>query len=53
MADERPVRLVCRVLDISESGYYDRKFRAPAQRTTRHTWLTDVIAQIHPASRRT
>ena len=54
MAGERlPVQLVCRVLDISESGYYDRKMRAPSQRAIRHAWLTDLIRQIHLDSRRT
>jgi hypothetical protein len=54
MAAERlPVQLVCRVLDISESGYYDRKTRAPSQRAIRHAWLTDLIRQIHLDSRRT
>lgn len=44
MADEGlPVQLVCRVLDISELGYYDRKNRAPSQRMIRHAWLTDLI----------
>jgi putative transposase len=54
MAAERlPVQLVCRVLDISESGYYDRKNRAPSQRAIRHAWLTDLIRRIHLDSRRT
>jgi putative transposase len=53
MAAERlPVQLVCRVLDISESGYYERN-RAPSQRAIRHAWLTDLIRQIHLDSRRT
>ena len=52
-AEHLPVQLVCRVLDISESGYYDRKTRAPSQRAIRHAWLTDLIRQIHIDSRRT
>lgn len=51
--EELPVQLVCRVLGISESGYYDRKTRAPAQRTIRHAWLTDLIRQVHIDSRGT
>lgn len=47
------VQLVCRVLDISESGYYERKTRAPSQRAIRHAWLTDLIRQIHLDSRGT
>jgi putative transposase len=54
MAAERlPVQLVCRVLGISESGYYDRKTRAPSQRSIRHVWLTDLIRQIYLDSRGT
>lgn len=46
MAAERlPIQLVCRVLDISESGYYDRRNRAPSQRAIRHVWLTDLIVR--------
>lgn len=49
MADEGlSVQLVCRVLDISESGYYDRKTRAPSARSIRHAWLTDLIS-VHAA----
>ena len=54
MAAERlRVQLVCRVLDISESGYYERRTDAPSQRAIRHAWLTDLIRQIHLDSRRT
>jgi putative transposase len=54
MAAERlPVQLVCRVLGVSESGYYDRKTRAPSERSIRHAWLTDLIRQIHIDSRGT
>lgn len=51
--EDLPVQLVCRVLGISESGYYDRKTRAPAQRTIRHAWLTDLIRQVNIDSRGT
>jgi putative transposase len=54
MAAERmPVQLVCRVLGISESGYYERRTRAPSERSIRHAWLTDLIRQIHFDSRGT
>lgn len=54
MAAQRlPVQLACRVLDISESGFYDRRTRAPSQRRSATAWLTDLIAQIHLDSRRT
>jgi putative transposase len=48
-----PVQLTCRVLNVSESGYYARRSRAPSARAIRHVWLTDVIQQVHVASRGT
>ena len=46
-----PVLLACRVLEVSESGYYARRSRAPSPRSIRHAWLTDVIRQVHAVSR--
>ena len=47
MATERlPVKL-----EVSESGYYARRSRAPSLRSIRHEWLTDVIRQVHAVSR--
>ena len=48
-----PVQLACRVLDVSESGYYARRSRPPSPRSIRHAWLTDKIRQVHAASRAT
>ncbi len=48
-----PVQLACRVLDVSESGYYARRSRAPSPRAVRHEWLIDVIRQVHAVSRGT
>ncbi len=48
-----PVQLACRVLEVSESGYYARRSRAPSPRSIRHAWITDVIRQSHAASRGT
>ena len=48
-----PVHLACRVLNVSESGYYARRSRAPSARAIRHVWLTDLIRQVHIASRGT
>ncbi len=48
-----PAQLACRVLEVSESGYYARRSRAPSARTIRHAWITDVIVQAHAASRGT
>ena len=47
------VQLACRVLEVSESGYYARRTRAPSARSLRHAWLTEVIRQVHSASRGT
>src|SRR5665213_2390914 len=50
-AENHSVQLACRVLGVSESGYYARKSRAPSPRAIRHTWLTDIIREIHRDSR--
>ena len=46
-----PVQVCCRVLEVSQSGYDAWRSRPPAPRAIRHAWLTDVICQIHAASR--
>jgi putative transposase len=51
VADGLPAQTACRVLGVSESGYYARRGRPPSQRAIRHVWLTDLIRQIHTASR--
>ncbi len=48
-----PVKLACRVLKVSESGYYARRSRPPSVRSVRHAWLTDLIRRAHFASRGT
>ena len=48
-----PVKLACRVLQVSESGYYARRSRPPSVRSIRHVWLTDLIRQAYAASRGT
>ena len=54
MATERlPVKLACRVLEVSESGYYARRSRPPSVRSVRHAWLTDLIRRAHFDSRGT
>ena len=52
-ADGLPVQVAVRVLEVSESGYYAWKTRAPSPRTVRHAWLTDLIRQAHATSRGT
>ncbi|AVH20084.1 hypothetical protein C5B73_00050 (plasmid) [Nocardia cyriacigeorgica] len=48
-----PVQVACRLLDVSESGFYHWKSRPPSQRAIRHAWLTDQIRAVHAASRGT
>lgn len=38
-------------MGVSESGYYAWRTRPPSARSVRHAWLTDVIRQVHAASR--
>ena len=45
-----PVQLACRVLGVSESGYYDWRSRPPSPRSLRHVWLTEQIRAVHQAS---
>lgn len=52
-AEGLPVEVACRALSVSVSGYYAWRDRAPSERAVRHAWLTDLIAQIHIASRGT
>jgi len=47
---EFPVRRMCRVLDVSESGYYAWKHREPSQRTLADEQLATRIHEAHEAS---
>ena len=51
--DRWPVRLQCRVLAVSVSGFYGWLCRAPSQRARRREVLGQRIAQIHAQSHRT
>ncbi len=54
MRTERlPVQVACRVLGVSQSGFYAWRSRPPSARSIRHAWLTDIICQIHHQSRGT
>ena len=54
MAEEKlPVQVGCRVLEVSESGFYAWRSRPPSARAIRHAWLTDVIRQVYTDSRQT
>ena len=48
-----PIQTAARVLDVSQSGFYEWKRRPPSARSIRHVWLTDMIRQVHAASRGT
>jgi putative transposase len=54
MAAQRlPVQVCCRVLEVSQSSYYAWRNRPPSGRAIRHAWLTEVIREVHAASRQT
>ena len=46
-----PVQLACRVLEVSESGFYAAHDRPPSARAIRHAFLTELIRQVHLDSR--
>ena len=48
-----PVHLMCRVLGVSRSGYYDWRDRTPSKRGRENAALTERIRQIHERSRQT
>jgi transposase InsO family protein len=52
-AEGQPIQVACRVLEVPESSYFDWRSRAPSARSIRHVWLTDMITQVHAASRGT
>jgi putative transposase len=48
--DEFPVTLMCRVLEVSCSGYYAAQRRAPSERSCRRQQLLLQIRAVHKAS---
>jgi putative transposase len=50
-AEGLPIQVACRVLAVSESGYHAWRTRPPSARAVRHALLTDLIVEIHAASR--
>jgi putative transposase len=46
-----PVAVMCRVLDVSRTGFHNWERRAPSDRALSDAWLTEKIKQIHDASR--
>lgn len=45
-----PVRTMCRVLDVSASGFFAWRERAPSQRSIANAVMTERIRQIHKES---
>ncbi len=52
-AEGLPTQIACRVLDVTDSGFYAWRNRPLSARALRHTWLSEQIRQIHTDSRGT
>jgi len=52
-AEDHSIMLACRVLAVSESGFYAQRHRPPSARAVRHATLADLIGRIHLDSRGT
>jgi putative transposase len=48
-----PVSVLCRVLKVSRSGYYDWEDRPPSKRDRENAVLTQKIREVHDRSRQT
>jgi hypothetical protein len=46
-----PVAVMCRVLNVSRTGFHNWERRAPSDRVLTDAWLTEKIEQIHDRSR--
>ena len=46
-----PVAVMCRVLNVSRTGFHNWERRAPSDRALTDAWLTEKIKEIHQASR--
>jgi putative transposase len=46
-----PVAVMCRVLGVSRTGFYNWERRASSDRTLSDAWLTEKIKRIHEESR--
>ena len=52
-SEDLAVKTSCRVLDVTRGGFYAFKSRPLSSRAIRNVWLTDLITEIHAASRGT
>jgi putative transposase len=48
--DSFPVRIMCNVLNVSPSGYYDSIDRPPSERAKRHERIQKAVEQVHAES---
>jgi putative transposase len=48
--DSLPVALMCQVLRVSKSGYYDSIERQPGPRAVRHARIQTAVRQVHAES---
>jgi putative transposase len=48
--DSYPVALLCDVLGVSTSGYYDSRDRAPSARAGRHQRIQEAVQEVHAES---
>ena len=48
--DSFPVRVMCDVLNVSTSGFYDSIDRPPSERAVRHERIRQAVEQVHAAS---
>ncbi len=49
--DTYPVKVMCQVLGVSTSGYYEAFGRAPSQRAVRHLRILDSVRRVDAESR--
>ncbi len=52
-AEGHSIKVSCRVLQVTEAGFYAWRKRPPSERAIRHAWLTDLITKAHVDSRGT
>lgn len=54
MASEgKAIEVCCRMLSVSDAGFYAWRVRPPSARSLRHAWLTEMIGLVHTNSRGT
>ena len=48
--DSFPISVMCEVLEVSTSGYYDALERPPSPRAERHARIQHAVRQVHAES---